>query len=155
MPSQVAKVETLVQDALSKGARLMAGGHRNASYPKAQFFEPTVLVDCTHDMRIVNEEAFGPTMLVLKWHSDEEVIEYANSTGITFFFLSLSLSLFCFLCFFSSHEHTEYGLSSSIFSTNYKRAEAMGQQIIAGSVCNVTCTHAHTRRRTYLPLSRR
>lgn len=108
MPMQVSKVEELVNDAVKRGARVVAGGHRNTDYPSGQFFQPTVLADCTHEMRIVNEEAFGPVMLILKWHSDDEVVEYANST--------------------------EYGLSSSIFSTNYKRAEAMGQKLIAGSV---------------------
>lgn len=41
MPQQVSKVEELVQDAVSKGARVLVGGKRNANYPNAQFFEPT------------------------------------------------------------------------------------------------------------------
>lgn len=87
-------------------------------------------------MRIVNEEAFGPVMLILKWKTDAEVIEYANATGQSasqpvLFLLSLTHTLSLTVA-----TATEYGLSSSIFSTNYKRAEAMGREIIAGSVAS-------------------
>lgn len=48
-----------MDDAVSKGARVLVGGKRNAAFPKGNFYEPTVLVDVTNDMRIAQEEVFG------------------------------------------------------------------------------------------------
>jgi len=72
----LAKVERHVQDALAKGARLMAGGKRLAG----QFFEPTVIADATPDMLCAKEETFGPFAPVFKFHTEQEAIDAANNT---------------------------------------------------------------------------
>lgn len=106
MPRQVEIVEELVEDALSKGAKLMAGGKRNEKLKEGLFYQPTVLADVTHEMRIVKEETFGPVMLIIPFKDDEEVIKLSNDT--------------------------EFGLGSSIFSTDYARAERIAKAHVSG-----------------------
>lgn len=74
---QLQIVEEQVQDALAKGARALVGGHRLEG--PGYFFAPTVLVDVTPDMRIVQEETFGPVLVVLPVASIEEAIAFVNS----------------------------------------------------------------------------
>src|SRR5262249_17989840 len=62
---QLAVVEDHVRDAVAKGARVLAGGRRNPAYA-GLFFEPTVLDDVTHDMKIMREETFGPGLPIIR-----------------------------------------------------------------------------------------
>lgn len=72
------KVETHIQDALDKGAKLVTGGQRvgNAGY----FFEPTVLVDVPKTAIVAKEETFGPLAPLFKFDTDDEAIQLANDT---------------------------------------------------------------------------
>jgi len=70
------KVARHVQDALAKGARLVAGGKRLPG----QFFEPTVVADATADMLCAREETFGPFAPVFKFNTEQEAIDAANAT---------------------------------------------------------------------------
>jgi len=108
MTGQIEKIEELVQDAVKSGAKVQIGGSRNPIYSsdKGQFFSPTVITDVKQDMRICQEEAFGPVMLIMKWSTDEEVIEKANDSA--------------------------FGLGSYVFSTNYERAHRIAEQLVAG-----------------------
>lgn len=74
----VEKTESLIQDALSKGAVLLTGGKRHAL--GGTFFEPTVLGDVTPDMRIAAEETFGPVAPLFRFQSEEDAIAMANDT---------------------------------------------------------------------------
>ena len=74
----VEKVEQHINDALAKGARLVAGGHRHAL--GGRFFEPTVLTDVTPGMILAREETFGPVAPLFRFASDEEAIRLANDT---------------------------------------------------------------------------
>jgi succinate-semialdehyde dehydrogenase/glutarate-semialdehyde dehydrogenase len=74
----VEKVEQHINDALTKGARLVAGGHRHAL--GGRFFEPTVLTDVTPEMMLAREETFGPVAPLFRFTSDEEAIRLANDT---------------------------------------------------------------------------
>lgn len=74
----VEKVEEQLQDALSGGARLLAGGHRHAL--GGAFFEPTVVADVTLDMALAREETFGPVMPLLRFTDEAEAIAMANDT---------------------------------------------------------------------------
>lgn len=74
----VEKVEAQIRDALSKGARLLTGGRRHAL--GGTFFEPTVLVNVTPDMRIAQEETFGPVAPVFRFSSEAEAVRLANDT---------------------------------------------------------------------------
>jgi succinate-semialdehyde dehydrogenase/glutarate-semialdehyde dehydrogenase len=74
----VSKVEEHVQDALSKGARLVLGGQR---HPRGgTFYTPTVLVEARQDMLVAQEETFGPLVAIIPFDTEEEVIELANAT---------------------------------------------------------------------------
>ncbi len=105
MPGQVDIVETLVNDAIARGAKVLAGGRRGTG--KGNFFQPTILDGVTHEMRIVNEETFGPVMSLLSWKDEEDVIARANGTN--------------------------YGLGSTVFSKDHKRAERIAARLRAGS----------------------
>src|SRR5580700_856918 len=66
---QVRIVESHVEDAMARGARLLAGGSRIPELGK-NFYNPTVLADVTHEMRIMREETFGPVLPVMAFDSD-------------------------------------------------------------------------------------
>lgn len=90
------KVKSHVEDALSKGASLQLGGHqsRGQGFAKGFFFEPTVLTDVTHNMRIMQEETFGPVAPILPFDSEDEVLMLANQlpSGLAAFFYTRDLS---------------------------------------------------------------
>ena len=77
-PAAVDKAEAHVEDAKAKGAKIIAGGKRHAL--GGQFFEPTVLADCTKDMVITREETFGPVAPLYKFKDEAEVVAMANDT---------------------------------------------------------------------------
>ena len=71
-------VDGIVQDALAKGARLLAGGKR---LPLGEnFYEPTVIVGVTKEMRLFHEEIFGPVLPIMIFETEEEAIALANDT---------------------------------------------------------------------------
>ncbi|SAK51354.1 succinate-semialdehyde dehydrogenase [Caballeronia calidae] len=82
------KVESHIEDALSKGATLVTGGKRHAL--GHGFFEPTVLANVTPDMKVAKEETFGPLAPVFRFSSDDEVVRMANDTefGLAAYFYS-------------------------------------------------------------------
>ncbi len=69
------KVEILVEDALSSGAKLLLGGKRYDA-----FYTPTIIDDVKSDMKIVSEETFGPIAPIIRIHSVEEAFKLANNT---------------------------------------------------------------------------
>ncbi|RSZ55381.1 NADP-dependent succinate-semialdehyde dehydrogenase [Massilia atriviolacea] len=84
----VAKVEEHIADALSKGARLLAGGKRHAL--GHSFFEPTVLADVSSQMQVATEETFGPLAPLFRFDTEDDVIAMANDTefGLAAYFYS-------------------------------------------------------------------
>jgi succinate-semialdehyde dehydrogenase/glutarate-semialdehyde dehydrogenase len=74
----VEKVEAHLADATAHGARVLCGGARHQL--GGLFFEPTVLVGATAQMRIAREETFGPVAPIFPFESEAEVIEAANAT---------------------------------------------------------------------------
>jgi succinate-semialdehyde dehydrogenase/glutarate-semialdehyde dehydrogenase len=74
----VAKVEEHIQDALSKGARVVVGGKRHAL--GGRFFEPTVLADVAPTALMAKEETFGPVAPLFRFKTEKEAIEHANDT---------------------------------------------------------------------------
>ncbi len=105
MPRQLEIIERQIRDAVSKGARVLVGGGRNP-HLAGQFFEPTVVVDCDHTMDLVQKETFGPVMTIIRVHGEEEAIRLANDSS--------------------------YGLGSSVFTKNRRRAERIAKGISAG-----------------------
>ena len=84
----VEKVEQHIADALSKGARILAGGKRHSL--GHSFFEPTILADVTSDMVVAREETFGPMAPLFRFTTDDEVVAMANDTefGLASYFYS-------------------------------------------------------------------
>jgi succinate-semialdehyde dehydrogenase/glutarate-semialdehyde dehydrogenase len=74
----VAKVEEHIQDAVSKGARILLGGKKHAL--GGRFFEPTVLVDVDTSMKVTKEETFGPVAPLFRFKTEQEAIAMANDT---------------------------------------------------------------------------
>jgi len=74
----VEKVEALIADARTKGARVITGGRRHRL--GGTFFEPTVLCDVTAEMRVSNEEIFGPVAPLYRFGTEEEALRLANAT---------------------------------------------------------------------------
>ncbi|WP_321911492.1 MULTISPECIES: NADP-dependent succinate-semialdehyde dehydrogenase [unclassified Paraburkholderia] len=84
----VLKVESHIEDALAKGAQVIAGGKRHAL--GHGFFEPTILTGVTPAMKVARDETFGPLAPLFRFSSDEEVIRMANDTefGLAAYFYS-------------------------------------------------------------------
>lgn len=82
------KVKHHVKDAVSKGARILVGGKPHAL--GRTFFEPTVLVDATHDMLLAQEETFGPVAACFRFDTEQQAIAAANGTpfGLAAYFYS-------------------------------------------------------------------
>ena len=77
MSKQPLKVETLVNDALDKGAEFVLGGKRDKS-----FYCPTILDHVLPDMKIVSNETFGPIAPIIRVKSVDEAFEVANNTTV-------------------------------------------------------------------------
>ena len=101
----LAKVEDHIDDAVTRGARVLTGGRR-ADLGKT-FFEPTVLADVPADAKVAREETFGPLAPVFRFHTDEEVIALANNTefGLASYFFSRDVGRI-----FRVAEALEYGM---------------------------------------------
>lgn len=106
--AQLIKVESQVGQALQRGAKLLTGGRRRPN-SKGLYYEPTVMVDVDHEMEIVREETFGPIIPILKVKNQEEAVRLANDS--------------------------RYGLDSSVFTRDKKKAWEIAEKIQAGSVC--------------------
>jgi alpha-ketoglutaric semialdehyde dehydrogenase len=107
---QLSTVMSYVEIGKKEGAKLLTGGHRltTAEYAKGWFHEPTVFDDCDPNMRIAQEEIFGPVVSVIPVDSLEQGIEVANGVP--------------------------YGLSASIYTRNVNRAFAAIQDLYTGIV---------------------
>lgn len=75
-PRRVAAMESLIADAVQKGAEVRTGGKRIGN--KGNFFEPTVLTEVTREMRVMNEEPFGPLAVIAPFSGMDDVLEEAN-----------------------------------------------------------------------------
>lgn len=106
-PLQLELIDELVQDAIASGAKLLAGGKRVLS-EQGQYYAPTVLGDVTPDMRIAQEETFGPVMLLIRVRDEEDALRVANGTP--------------------------YGLGATVCSRDKKRVQRITQQLVVGQV---------------------
>ena len=103
--AQLEVLENQVADALAKGAQVLVGGKRVDR--KGNYFEPTVLVNVTHDMAVMREESFGPIIGIMRVENDAEAVALMNDTS--------------------------YGLTAGVYSAGQQRAEVILAQINAGS----------------------
>jgi len=104
------KVEEILDDAKSKGAKVLTGGE--APEGKGYYFPSTVLADVNHDMRIMHEEPFGPLLPIFAVDSWEEAVEHANDTP--------------------------FGLTGSVWSSDTAKGEMIAGKLEVG-VAGVNC----------------
>ncbi len=90
------KVQCHLEDALARGAKLLLGGGRreDGDFSSGLFFEPTILSEVARDMRILQEETFGPVAPLIPFKTEEEVLGLANEMpyGLAAFFYTQNLS---------------------------------------------------------------
>jgi succinate-semialdehyde dehydrogenase/glutarate-semialdehyde dehydrogenase len=104
---QVARARRHVDDAVSRGAKVLAGGHARPDIGP-WFFEPTILANVTEGMEVCDEETFGPVVAVHPVHSDDEAVRLANDT--------------------------EYGLNAAVIGRDRRAAQAVARRLRAGTV---------------------
>jgi succinate-semialdehyde dehydrogenase/glutarate-semialdehyde dehydrogenase len=105
-PDLVDDLERQVKESISKGAKVLAGGHRVKN--GGNFFEPTVLTGVKPGMPVYNEETFGPVAAVIRVRDAEEALRVANDT--------------------------DFGLGSSIWTSDVERGQMMAERVEAGLV---------------------
>jgi betaine-aldehyde dehydrogenase len=108
--TQLDKILGYIEIAKSEGARLVVGGKKAVGneLQKGFYVEPTVFADVTSDMRIAQEEVFGPVLSVLKWRDEDELFAEVNSV--------------------------EYGLTGAIFTKDLATAHRAASRIESGFV---------------------
>lgn len=105
------KIKGFVDDTLAAGGRALLGGRPAQvaeEYSGGFWFEPTILVDVTGDMRICREEVFGPVVTVLPFETEEEVVARANETP--------------------------FGLAAGFWTKDIRRVRRMARRLQAGTV---------------------
>lgn len=102
------KIEKHVEDAVSSGAKLLLGGKRPPHFKKGFFYEPTVLSNVSHSMKVMNEETFGPVLPLMAYDSFEEAIAYTNNC--------------------------DYGLGACLMTSDPLKAKLFFEEVKAGTV---------------------
>ncbi|KAK1225522.1 hypothetical protein PQX77_011541 [Marasmius sp. AFHP31] len=103
--TQLKRVMGYIDSGKADGANVTVGGERHGS--EGYFVKPTIFTECKPDMKIVREEIFGPVAAVMKFKTEEEVIELANDTS--------------------------YGLACGVFTANNSRAVRVSHALEAGT----------------------
>jgi acyl-CoA reductase-like NAD-dependent aldehyde dehydrogenase len=105
-PGQLEFLLQQIEDAVSKGAKLLSGGARIVR--KGYYMEPAVLVNVDHGMKVMLEESFGPVVGIQRVKGDAEAVRLMADT--------------------------EYGLTAAVYSKSYERAEKVMRQLNTGTV---------------------
>lgn len=105
---QMERVKSYVDIGVAEGATLLAGGNLRPDMGTGWFIEPTCFVDVTNDMRIAQEEIFGPVLVVIPFDDEEDAIRIANDSV--------------------------YGLSGSVYSGDLQRALKVAKRIRTGTI---------------------
>lgn len=103
-------LEAIIADARDKGAEVVCGGKRysHPNYPQGHYFEPTLVVGVTPEMRLFLEEVFGPILTLVRADSTEHAVELANAT--------------------------EYGLGALVFGGDFAELNQVANELDAGNV---------------------
>jgi aldehyde dehydrogenase (NAD+) len=109
---QFDKIMSYIESGMRDGAQMLCGGHRWGD--RGFFIEPTVFADVKNEMKIAQEEIFGPVMSIIKFKDIDEVIHLANTTM--------------------------YGLAAGVWTKDITKAHAIANNVRAGTVW-VNCYH--------------
>ena len=114
-PSAVVKVQSHLDDALSKGATVLTGGKPHAL--GGLFFEPTIVTGATKDMIVSTDETFGPFAPLFKFEDEDDVIALANDTifGLASYFYAKDISRVAKVA--EALEYGIVGVNTGIIST--------------------------------------
>jgi acyl-CoA reductase-like NAD-dependent aldehyde dehydrogenase len=107
-PKQIETVEDHIRDARLRGARVLTGGRRNPDLP-GRFYEPTVLANVDHSMKVMTDETFGPVLPIMRVKDADEALRLANDTT--------------------------YGLNASVWTRDKPKGERIAAQVEAGITC--------------------
>jgi len=107
--TQFDRVLSYIKSGKADGATVLVGGDKHPNGGEGYFIEPTIFTGVNADMKIMREEIFGPVGAVIKFKTEEEVIELANDTV--------------------------YGLSCNVFTQNLQRGIRMANALENGTVC--------------------
>jgi aldehyde dehydrogenase (NAD+) len=105
---QLTTVEEYVASGVEQGARIVLGGRRPNGFDGGFYYEPTVFVDVAPEMRIAQEEIFGPVLSVIAYDDLDEAIAIANGT--------------------------KYGLAASVYAADADLADRVAERLQAGTV---------------------
>ena len=102
---QIEVLEAQIDDALSKGAKVLSGGKPETR--QGYYFQPTVVIDTNHDMKLMKEESFGPVIGIQMVHSDQQAVGLMNDT--------------------------EYGLTAAVYTDDKQQAQSILKKLNTGT----------------------
>ena len=106
---QFDRVQNLIQAGINEGAKLLVGGlDKPSGFEAGWYVKPTIFVDVTNDMRVAQEEIFGPVLVIIPFKDEAEAIKIANDTP--------------------------YGLAAYIQTGDSVKAERVAMQLRAGAI---------------------
>ena len=114
---QVDIIKRHLDEARARGAKIVTGGAITVTKEGARFVQPTVLTGTTSEMAIIREETFGPILPVMTFKTEEEAIRLANDSS--------------------------YGLSAYVFTRSKAKADAIANQLLAGTVMHNDTLYTH------------
>lgn len=123
-PQSIEKVTSQVEDAVSKGGKILHGGKR-VNRP-GYFFEPTVIANATSEMKVSQEETFGPILALFKFETEEEVVRLANDTSVS--------TWKAFWRLFMANRMLQMGLASYFFTRDVNRTWRLLENLEAGMI---------------------
>jgi acyl-CoA reductase-like NAD-dependent aldehyde dehydrogenase len=113
----IPRLESILDEAVSQGARILAGGqqYHHPGFPQGAYFEPTLIVDVTMDMEVARTELFAPVMTVVPYDDVDEAVAWLNGG--------------------------RFGLGGGVYGANKRECESVAERLECGMVAINECVH--------------